>query len=49
VAGLRVLDLAIEHGAVKATPRLDGNIIKNNGIDVPATGKYQLAANVSPR
>jgi Right handed beta helix region len=42
-AGLRVLDLQAASGSRKANPHLDGNVLKGNGIDVPALGIYKVA------
>ena len=41
-AGLRVLDLVQGTGGLKATPRLDANVIKGNGTDTPVSGVYTL-------
>jgi hypothetical protein len=43
-AGLRVLDLVYAKGGVKATPHLDANVLKGNGVDMPPTGVYKSAA-----
>jgi Right handed beta helix region len=43
-AGLRVLDLQSAGGSRKAAPRLDGNVLKGNGIDQPPLGVYKVAA-----
>jgi hypothetical protein len=42
-AGVRVLDLVSSSGSFKATPRLDANVVKGNGVDVPTPGIYKLA------
>ena len=42
-AGVRVLDLVYAKGGVKATPHLDANVLKNNGVDLPPTGIYKSA------
>jgi Right handed beta helix region len=42
-AGVRVLDLVYAKGSVKATPHLDANVLKGNGIDMPPTGVYKSA------
>ena len=46
-AGLRILDLVTARGVLKATPHLETNVFKDNGIDMPPAGTYKLAnANV---
>jgi hypothetical protein len=40
-AGVRVLDLVYAKGGVKATPHLDANVLKGNGVDLPPTGTYK--------
>ncbi len=42
-AGLRTLDLVQPDGASRATPRVDANVFKANGIDRPRTGVYRVA------
>jgi hypothetical protein len=41
-AGIRVLDLASAQGSRKALPRLDANVVKGNGIDVPPPAIYKV-------
>jgi hypothetical protein len=41
-AGIRVLDLASAQGSKKALPRLDANVVKGNGIDVPPPAIYKV-------
>jgi Right handed beta helix region len=43
-AGVRILDLVYAKGGVKATPHLDANVLKGNGVDMPPTGTYKSAA-----
>ncbi len=47
-AGIRVLDLVQAGGALRATPQLEGNIVKGNGVDMPPTAIYKFAG-VMPR
>lgn len=42
-AGFRALDLVAQGATLKAEPRLDANVIKGNGVDMPAPGVYRLA------
>ena len=42
-AGVRVLDLVYAKGGVKATPHLDANVLRGNGIDLPPTAIYKSA------
>jgi hypothetical protein len=41
--GLRQLDLVDGPRRLKATPRLEANILKGNLIDTPVTGSYTLS------
>jgi parallel beta-helix repeat protein len=41
-AGVRTLDLLDGHRHLKATPRLDANILHGNAIDTPTPGVYRL-------
>jgi len=42
-AGLRTLDLAHDGGALKVSPRLEGNVLEGNRVDTPITGVYTLS------
>lgn len=42
-AGLRIMDLSLAGSNLKATPQLDGNVLKGNGIDAPPPGVYRVA------
>lgn len=41
-AGLRTLDLVQGSGGLKATPRLEANVVQGNRVDTPITGAYNL-------
>jgi Right handed beta helix region len=42
-AGLRTLNLVLDHDELKVDPRLDANVLSGNGIDAPPPGVYRLA------